>query len=72
MKNLVQLRNSLKHQRQWRCLQSFGMWPDVHVLRTLSEQLRTLEEQEQREALAVRALKILAERALLRNLAVRA
>ena len=71
MKNLVQLRNSLKHQMQWRCLQSFGMWPDVQVLRNLPEQLRTLKEQEQHEALAVRALKILAERALLRNLAVR-
>ena len=80
MKILVKLRNSLRHQRQWRCLQSFSMWPDVQVLRTLSEQLRTLEEQEQREELAVRALKklavralkILAVRALLRNLAVRA
>ena len=66
---------------------SFGTWPDVQVLRTLPEQLRTLgkemsilEEQEQHEELAVRALKILAVRALkilavralLRNLAVRA
>ena len=59
---------------------SFGTWPDVEVLRTLPEQLRTLEEQEQHEELAVRALKnlavralkILAVRALLRNLAVRA
>ena len=40
-------------------------------LRTL-EELRILEEQEQREELAVRALKNLAVRALLRNLAVRA
>ena len=46
----------------------------------MPEQPRTLEEQEQREELAVRALKklavralkILAVRALLRNLAVRA
>ena len=87
MKSLVQLRNSLRHQRQLRFLQSFGTLPDVHVLRTLPEQLRTLgeelrtlEEQEQHEELAVRALKILvvralkilAVRALLRNLAVRA
>ena len=41
-------------------------------MRTLSEQLRTLEEMEQLEALAVRALKILAVRPLLRNLVVRA
>ena len=48
--------------------------------RTLGEELRILEEQEQHEELAVRALKnlavralkILAVRALLRNLAVRA
>ena len=40
-------------------------------LRTLAEELRTLEELEQLE-LAVRALKNLAVRALLRNLAVRA
>ena len=42
------------------------------MLRIWSEQLRTLEEQEQREELAVRALRILAVRALLRNLALRA
>ena len=49
-------------------------------LRTLGEELRILEEQEQHEGLVVRALKnlvvralkILAVRALLRNLAVRA
>ena len=41
-------------------------------LRTLEEELRILEEQEQREELAVRALRILAVRALLRNLALRA
>ena len=41
-------------------------------LRTLGEEQRNLEEQEQHEELAVRALKILAVRALLRNLAVRA
>ena len=49
-------------------------------LRTLGEELRILEEQEQHEELAVRALKnlavralkILAVRALLRNLVVRA
>ena len=39
--------------------------------RTLSEELRTLKE-EQIEELAVRALKNLAVRALLRNVAVRA
>ena len=38
----------------------------------MSEELRTLEEEEQTEELAVRALKNLALRALLRNLAVRA
>ena len=47
-------------------------------LRTLEELLRTFEElriweeQEQHEELALRALKILAVRALLRNLALRA
>ena len=41
-------------------------------MRTLPEQLKTLEELEQREGLAVRAFKILAVRALLRNLAMRA
>ena len=40
-------------------------------LRTLAEELRTLER-EQHEELAVRALKILAVRAFLRNWAVRA
>ena len=39
--------------------------------KTLTKELRTLER-EQHEELAVRALKILAVRALLRNLAVRA
>ena len=38
----------------------------------LAEELRTLEEQEQLEDLAVRALKNLVVRALLRNLALRA
>ena len=42
------------------------------MLRILPEQLRTLEEQERLEELAVRALRILAVRALLRYLAVRA
>ena len=37
----------------------------------MSEVLRTLEEEEQTEEFAVRALKILALRALLRSLAVR-
>ena len=41
-------------------------------LKALAEELRTLEEQEQHEELAVRALRILAVRALLRNLALRA
>ena len=77
MKNLVQLRSLLRHQRQWRCLQSFGTRPDAQVLRTLSERLRTLEEvlrilKEQLEGLVVRTLKSLAVRAQLRNLAVRA
>ena len=39
-------------------------------LRTL-EELRILEEQERHEELALRALKILAVRALLRNLALK-
>ena len=38
----------------------------------MAEELRTVEELEQVEELAVRALKNLAVRALLRNLAVRA
>ena len=37
---------------------SFGTWQDAQVLRIWSEQLRTLEEQEQREELAVRTLKV--------------
>ena len=41
-------------------------------LRTYAEELRILEEQEQHEELAMRALRILAVRALLRNLALRA
>ena len=41
-------------------------------LRTSAEELGILEEQEQREELVVRALRILAVRALLRNLALRA
>ena len=41
------------------------------LLRTF-EELRILEEQEQHEELALRALKILVVRALLRNLALRA
>ena len=41
-------------------------------LRALVEELRTLEDLEQLEEFAVRALKNLAERVLLRNLAVRA
>ena len=41
-------------------------------LRTYAEELRILEEQEQREELAVGALRILAVRALLGNLALRA
>ena len=50
----------------------------LEQLRTLEELLRTFEElriweeQEQHEELALRALKILAMRALLRNLALRA
>ena len=58
---------------------SFGTWRDAQVqsiwseqLRTYAEELRILEEQEQREELAVRALRILVVRALLRNLALRA
>ena len=42
------------------------------MLRIWTEELRTLEELEQLEELAVRALKNLAVRALLRNLVVRA
>ena len=38
----------------------------------MAEELRTLEEQEQFEELAVRALRNLAVRELLRNLALRA
>ena len=38
----------------------------------MGKELRTLEEQEQHEELALRALKILAVRELLRNLALRA
>ena len=54
------------------------MWRDAQVLRIWSEQLRTLADEprilewEQLEELAVRALKNLTVRALLRNLAERA
>ena len=65
LKNLVQLRNKQKLLRKWRCLSSFGTWQDAQVPRIWSEQ-------EQREELTVRALRILAVRALLRNLALRA
>ena len=41
-------------------------------LKTLMEELRTLKEEERSEEMAVRDLKNLALRALLRNLAVRA
>ena len=47
MMKLVQLRNLLRHQRQSRNQQSFDMESDAQVLRTLSELLRTWEEQEQ-------------------------
>ena len=52
--------------RQLRCLGSVGMWQDAQVPKILSE------EEEQTEELAMRALKMLAVRALLRSLAVRA
>ena len=59
--------------RQWRSLESFGTWQDAQVPKILSEQLKTLsEEEEQTEEFVVTALKMLAMRALLRNLAVRA
>ena len=52
------------------CQWSFDTWQDAQVqriwseqLRTLAEELRTLEKQAQREELAVRALRILAVRA---------
>ena len=51
---------------------SFGTRRDAQVLRIWKAELRILEELEQLEELAVRALKNLAVRALLRNLAVRA
>ena len=54
----------------WRYAQVLRIWSEQ--LRTLAEELRILEEQEQREELAVRALRILAVRALMRNLALRA
>ena len=62
--------------RQLRCQLSFGMWRDAQVQRIWSEQLKSLSEElrtlkEQCEELAVRALKNLALRALLRSLAVR-
>ena len=59
-------------------MSSFGTWQGAQVQRIWSEELRTLAEErrtlerEQHEELAVRALKILAVRALLGNLAVRA
>ena len=51
---------------------SFGTRQDAQVLRIFTEELRTLEELVQLEEFAVRALKNLAVRALLRSLAVRA
>ena len=73
-----ELKNLLKLLRQLICQWSFDTWRDAQVQRTFSEQLRTCEElriweeQEKHEKLALMALKILAVRALLRNLAVRA
>ena len=70
MRNAEELKNLERLLRQLICLWSFDTRQDAQVLRTLSEQLRTLEElrilreQEQHEELTVRAL--------LRSLALRA
>ena len=57
----------LWHMARCTCAADF-----LEQLKTLSEELRTLEEVEQTEEFAVRALKIMVLRALLRSLAVRA
>ena len=54
----------------WRDAQVQRIWSEQ--LKTLSEELRTLKKDEQSEEFAMRALKNLAVRALLRNLAMRA
>ena len=69
---MVEPKNFQRLLRQWRCLSSFGTRRDVQVLRIWTEELRTLVELVQLEEFAVRALKNLAMRALLRSLAVRA
>ena len=74
MRNLEELKNLQRLLRQLRCQLSFDTRRDAQVLRTLPEEQRVLqlEELEQLEELAVRALQNWAERALLRSLAVRA
>ena len=68
------------HAVLWHVARCIDVEDFVRASEDFGEELRTLEEQEQHEELAVRALKnlamralkILAVRALLRNLAVRA
>ena len=74
LRNSEELKNLQRLLRQLRCLWSFGKRRDAQVPRTLPEELRVLqlEELEQLEEFAVRPLKNLAVRALLRSLAVMA
>ena len=75
-----ELKNLQKLLRQLKCLWSFGTWRDAQVLRTLPEELRVLRPEEfeqpeelgQLEEIALVALRRLAERALKKNLALRA
>ena len=72
LRNAKELKNLQRLLRKLICLWSFDTRRYAQVLRTLPEELRTLEELEQHEEFAVRALQSWAVRALLRCLAVRA
>ena len=69
MKTEEELKNLQMLLRQLRCLWSFGKRRDAQVPRTLQAQLKVLqlEEPELLEEYALRALKSLAVRALLRK-----
>ena len=56
MRNAEELKNLQRLLRQLICLWSFDTRRDAQVLRTLPEELRALEELEQHEEFAVRAL----------------
>ena len=72
LRNAKELKILQRLLRQLICMWSFDTRRYAQVLRTLPEELRTLEELEQHEGFAERALQNWVVRALLRSLAVRA